>query len=99
VRIKLGFTRQEWQDCRELHGVSEEALEAAITQARAEAKAHRRHLTESSVFRILGIGRERRRNVGSADDIPEDYLTWAAELTTEQRRMVQLALKLTKPKR
>jgi hypothetical protein len=47
---------------------------------------------------ILGVGRERRReNVGSADILPpEDVLAAVADLTPEQRSMLQLALQLTK---
>ena len=99
VRLLFGFTRQELQDCRELAAVSEEAYQAAIAQARAEAKEHGRYLTEGRIFRILGIGRERRRkNVGSANEIPEHIFAWAASLTPEERRTITLALQLTKPR-
>jgi hypothetical protein len=95
---QLGFTRQEMADARELAAVPKDLFEAAITQAKAEATAAGRHLTQSRVYRILGIGRERRReNVGSADVLPdEDLLAWAAELSPDERRMVERALQLTK---
>jgi hypothetical protein len=95
---QFGYTRQQAQDAKELAAVPSKDFEAAIAQALAEAKAHGRHLTESRVYRILGIGRERRReNVGSADILPsEDLLAWAAELSPEERRMYELALRITK---
>jgi len=99
LREQLGFSRQKKQDCLELAAVPEEEFKAALVQACAEAKAVHRPLTEARVYRILGIGRERRRqNVGSADEIPEHLLAWAADLSSEERRLIQLALQFTRRK-
>ena len=61
---------------------------------------NRLRTTLSNASVLLGVRAEVeaiRRRLREQNEIPEDLLAWAAELTPEQRRFAQLALNLTKP--